>query len=185
MNALPEPDWIQAKNTLLEESRKTIHSFAKHHASEVCSFFAFSADYCFGNVAICIDTHENSLVHAKRDVVRILKDRDSMLNDESGWQNAKYCLQRESLRTHGAHTANFKYAQLSLIHFSDWEPYFLSDQHSDQIDPIGHVIVFMNNTIHELVSAGIFDRLQMSSPFRIGAEFPEDLGLIVMRLLRW
>src|SRR5262245_56232197 len=69
---------------------------------------------------------------------------------------------------------------------NDWQAYFESDQLPERPDPMGHVIVLIHKAISKLTASGCFDRLMMSSPFRVGAEFPRDkLGLVVMRLLNW
>jgi hypothetical protein len=186
MNMLKEPDWRAAEARLAEECRRAIASYATTQVGDVCSFFAFSVDYCFGDIVICFDTYDNTLLHAKRHEARTLKAWDSALKSETGWENAKYFLQRERLCTYNPHTADFKHAEFATIHFSDWEDYFGNEALPEHPDPLGHVIVLVYNIISDLVSSNCFDRLVLSSPFQIGVEFPRDnLGLVVMRLLNW
>lgn len=181
-----EPDWDAAEALLIEESRRAIENFSAKHGAELCSFFAFSIDYCFGDVAICFDTNDNSLLHAKRHEARILKARDAILGGERGWENAQFYIQRERLCSYNPHTADFTYPDFASLHCSDWEAYFGNDQLPERPDPLGHVIVLMYKVVSKLVAACSFDRLALSSPFRVGVEFPrDDLGLIVMRVLNW
>lgn len=180
------PDWNAAEALLIEEGGRAIESYAAKHAAELCSFFAFSVDYCFGDVVICFDTFDNSLLHAKRNETATLKARDTVLYGETGWENAEYYIHRSRLCSYNPHTADFKYPNFAKLHLSDWEGYFLNDQRPERPDPLGRVIVLMHMVISKLVAARCFDRLVMASPFRAGVEFPrDDLGLVVMKLLNW
>jgi hypothetical protein len=186
MDMLKEPDWDTAETLLIEESSRAILNFSAKHAAEPCSFFAISVDYCFGDVVICFDTNDNSLLHAKRHEAQTVKAWDVALNGEKGWENAQYYIQRDRLCSYNPHTADFKYSDFARLRFSDWEGYFGSDQLPERPDPLGHVIVLTHKVISKLVVAHSFDQLAMSSPFRVGVEFPrDDLGLVVMRLLNW
>jgi hypothetical protein len=182
---MQEPDWDAAGDLLVEEGMKAIEAFSTKHVADLCSFFAFSVDYCFGDVVICVDTLDNSLLQARRNEVRTLRAWDAALCSENGWENAKHHLLRHRLTNYTPHTAEFTYPDLATVHFSDWEGYFLSEQRSEYPDPLGHVIVLMHTVVSKLVSSSAFDRLLLSSPFRIGAEFSEELDLVVMRLLNW
>jgi hypothetical protein len=185
MNMLKEPDWDAVKALLVEEGRKAITNFSATHAAELCSFFAFCVDYCFGDVVICFDTYDNSLLHAKRNEVQTLKTWDHAFSGERRAENAKNYLLSRRLCSYNTHTAEFKYPNFATLHFSDWEGYFLNKQRPEHPDPLGHVIALMHRVISELVSSRSFDALALSSPFRIGVEFAEELGLVVMRLLNW
>jgi hypothetical protein len=186
MDVLSEPDWDVAEALLTEAGRNAIENFSANHTAEPCCFCAFSVDYCFGDVVICFDTIDNSLLHAKRHEAHTLNARDTALRGERGWENAKYYLQRSWLCSYNPHTTDFKYPDFTRVHFSDWEGYFGDDQLSELPDPLGHIIVLMHKVIDKLVADRSFDRLSMSSPFRLGVEFPrDDLGLVVMRLLNW
>jgi hypothetical protein len=183
---LNEPDWNAAEAVLVEKSRSAIEHFATQHPAELCSFVAFSVDYCFGEVVICFDTYDNSLLHAKRYEARTLKTWNGVLCEDRGWENAHYYIQRDRLSSHNPHTADFKYHHFARLHFSEWEAYFGNDQLPESPDPLGHVIVLLHKVISKLVAAHSFDQLKMTSPFRVGAEFPrDDHDLIVMRLLNW
>jgi hypothetical protein len=106
---LKKPDWEAAQTLLVEEGNKAIKNFTAKHAAELCSFFAFSVDYCFGDVVICFDTYDNSLLHAKRNEVQTLKAWDAALSGEKGLENAKNYLLRRKLCSYNPHTAEFKY----------------------------------------------------------------------------
>ena len=185
--AMPkEPDWDAAEALLVDEGKKAIENFSVGQPAEACSCFAFSVDYCFGDVVICFDTNDNSLLHAKRHEARTLKAWDTALAAERGWENAQYYILRNQLCSHNPHTADFQHPDFASLQLSDWEGYFGNDQLPDKPDPLGHVIVLMHKVVGRLVAAHAFDRLVMSSPFRVGVEFPrDDLGLVVMRLLNW
>jgi hypothetical protein len=185
MNILKEPNWDAAQALLVEEGNRAIEKFSATHAAELCSFFAFCVDYCFGDVVICFDTYDNDLLHAKRNEYQTLKAWDAAFSGERSGGNAKDQLLRRRLCSHNPHTAEFKYPNFATLNFSDWEPYFLNELHPEHPDPLGHVIALMHNVVNELVSSRSFDRLALSSPFRIGVEFSEELGLVVMRLLNW
>ena len=185
MSMLKEPDWDTAQALLVEEGRKAIENFSAKHAAELCSIFAYCVDYCFGDVVICFDTYDNSLLHAKRNEVQTLKIWHAAFGGERGAENAKNHLLSRRLCGYNTLTAEFKYPSFATVHFSDWEGYFLNEQRPEHPDPLGHVIVLMHRVICELVSSHSFDRLALSSPFRIGVEFAEELGLVVMRLLNW
>lgn len=183
---MPMPDWDAAQALLIEEGGRAIESYSAKHAAELCSFFAYSIDYCFGDVVICFDTIDNSLLYAKRHEAETLRARDAVLRGESGWENAEYYVQRELLCSYNPHTADFKYPDFVRLHLSDWEGYFLNDQRPERPDPLGRVVVLMHKVIGKLVAAHCFDRLTMAQPFRVGVEFPrDDLGLVVMKLLNW
>jgi hypothetical protein len=185
MNALKEPDWNAAQALLVEKSKKAIEDFSAKHAAELCSFFAFCVDYCFGDVVICFDTYDNNLLHAKRNEVEILRVWDAAFSSVRGVENAKEYLLSHKICSYNPHTAEFKYPSFATVHFSDWEEYFLNEQRPEHPDPLGYVIALMHRVISELVSSRSFDNLALSSPFRIGVEFAEELGLVVMRLLNW
>jgi hypothetical protein len=185
MDMLKEPAWDAAEALLVEEAERAIANFSTNHPADLCSFFAFSVDYCFGDIVICFDTYDNSLLHAKRNEVQTLKAWDAAFSDKRAWENAKYYLRRHGLCSYNPHTAEFKYPNFVTLHFSDWEGYFLNEQRPEHPDPLGHVIVLMHKVVSKLVSSRSFDRLVLSSPFYVGVEFSEDLGLVVMRLLNW
>lgn len=185
MDMLMEPDWDAAEALLVEEAKRAIVTFSISQAADLCSFFAFSVDYCFGDVVICFDTYDNGLLHAKRNQVQSVRKWDAAFGAERGWENAKYELLRHRLCSHNPHTAEFKYPSFATVHFPEWEGYFLNEQRPEHPDPLGHVIVLMHKVVSTLVSSDSFDGLVMSSPFRIGVEFSEELGLVVMRLLNW
>jgi hypothetical protein len=186
MSVLKEPDWDAAEALLIEECIRAVENFSARYPGVTCSFFAIVADYCFGDVVLCFDTYDNNLLQAKRHEARTLKERDAVLRDERGWENAKYFIQREQLCDHTPHTAEFKYPNLTKLHFPEWEDYFGNDQLPEHPDPMGHVVVMLHKVVSKLVETGCFNRLAMSSPFRVGAEFPRDeCGLIILRLLNW
>ena len=186
MDILEEPDWNAAEARLIEEGSRAIENFSAMQVTEKCSFFAFSVDYCCGDVAICFDANDNSLLHAKRHEARTLKARDAALGGARGWENALYYIQRDRLCSYNPRTAEFKYPDFATLHFAGWEEYFGSDQLPERPDPFGHVIVLMHKAITKLVATQKFERLAMTSPFRVGVEFPRDsLGLVVMGLLNW
>ena len=180
-----EPEWDVAQSLLVQESNRAIESFSVKHPAELCSCFALCVDYCFGDVVICFDTYDNSLLHAKRHEVQTLKAWDAAFAGESSWANAKDHFLRRRLDSYNARTSEFKFPSFAAVHFSDWEGYFLNDERLDQPDPLGQVIVLMHKVVSDLVLFRSFDKLVLSSPFRIGVEFAEELGLVVMRLLNW
>jgi hypothetical protein len=182
---LTQPDWDAAKAVLVEAGKCAIASFASKYGGELCSFFAFSIDYCYGDVVLCFDTLNNSLLHAKRNEVQRVKTWNATFSSETGWEGAKYQLLQHKLTEYNPDTANFAFPDFATVHFSDWEGFFLSDQRPEHPDPMGYVIVLMQRVISELVLCASFDGLVMSSPFRMGVEFPEELGLVVMRFLNW
>lgn len=186
MGRLKMPDWKAAQASLVAEATKAINSFVRSHPDEISSLFCFSFDHCYGDVVICVDSIDNDILHAKRHEVQILKSWNDLLSAESAWENAVYYIRRSRLVTHNPHSAEFKYPELATIHFLDWEKFFGSDEMRGKADPIGHVIVLMQRVIESMVSSQSFDSLRMSSPFRVGVEFPtDDLGLVVMRILNW
>jgi hypothetical protein len=89
MDMLKAPDWDAAQALLVEESRRAIENFSAKHATELCSFFAFCVVYCFGDVVICFDTYDNSLLHAKRNEVQTLRAWDAAFSGERSAENAK------------------------------------------------------------------------------------------------
>jgi hypothetical protein len=182
---LKEPDWNASQVRLVEEGMRAIQDFSAKHSAELCSFFAFCVDYCYGDVVICFDTYDNSLLHAKRNEVQTLKVWDSKFIGERSVQIARGLLLRRRLCSHSPYTAEFKYPNYATVHFSDWEEYFMDEQRPEHPDPLGYVIVLMHKVVRELVLSRSFDELRMSSPFRIGVEFAEEVGLVVMRLLNW
>lgn len=186
MNAPRAPDWDAAESVLLEECRKAVDDFSMKHRDEICAFFALSIDYSFGDVSICFDTLDNSLLHAKRHQQRTLKTWDAAFAGPRGWQRAKQYIERNKLCGYGQHTAEFKYPSFATMHLSDWEEYFGSERLSEHPDPVGHVIVLVHRVVNKLVSFNSFTKLAMSSPFRVGVEFPRDeFGLVIMQLLHW
>ncbi len=186
MSMLNEPDWHAAESVLINEAKKTIEDYVSNYGNEVCSFFAFSTDYCFGDVAICFDTLDNSLLYAKRHDRHVLKTRASVFQTPNGWLTARDVLLHSKLCTYNPQTADFKYATFASLRLPDWEDFFCSGELPEQPDPVGNVIVVLHNVIEELIAFHSFDALRMSAPFRVGIEFPrDDFGLVVMRLLNW
>lgn len=183
---LTEPDWECASDTIFEESRKAIMRFAESETSEPCSCFAISSDYVFGDVTLCFDSYNNSLLHAKRHDARVSKSRSSAFASANSWTHARSILQRDAIGTFPPHTSEFTFPEFDNIHLPDWESYFASDLSSEDPDPLGHVIIVLHNAIYRLVNTGSFDCLTMSSPFHVGIEFPtDDRGITVLKILNW
>lgn len=186
MDTFDLPDWDTSETVLVEEGNAAIRKFAARHPNEQCSFFAFSVDYCFGDIAICFDTIDNSILHARRHEAQATKSRAAAFAGERGWENAKYYIQRDRLCSHSPHTANFKYPDFATLRFPEWEEYYSRNRLPESPDPLGHVIVILHKAICRMSASRTFDQLTISSPFRVGAEFPrDDLGLVVMKLLNW
>ncbi len=182
---LKEPDWDAVQAQLVEMGKKALDNFSAKHGTELCSFFAFSVDYCFGDVVICFDTYDNSLLHAKRNEAQTLKAWDAAFVAERDVENAKDYLLRRTLCCHNPHTSKFKYPSFATVHFPDWEEFFLNEQRPEYPEALGYVIVLMYRVVRQLFLSRSFEQLTISSPFRIGVEFPEELGLVVMKLLNW
>lgn len=189
MSGVAEPDWRALEARIINEATAVIERFAKQHPVEVCSCFAFAVDCCYGDVVLCIDSFENSLAKAKALQRATLKHWDSYLGSERGWQNAEYEITSKKLYEYNPYPVDeFKYGSISILHFDDWETYFLCEERNDdEPDPIGHVIVLMHNVVDRLTSLGVFEQLKLSAPFRVGVHFADisQEEFIVMRILNW
>ncbi len=183
---LTEENWDCAEYTIFEESKKAIMRFAESETSDPCSFFALSSDYVFGDITICFDTYNNSLLHAKRHDARVFTTRANAFASANSWTNARHYLQRDSIGTFPPHTSEFTFPEFATIHLPDWESHFAIDFGPENPDPIGHVIIVLHNAICRLMNAGSFECLAMSSPFYVGIEFPTvDRGITVLKILNW
>lgn len=182
---LQEPNWELVRERIVTEGRIAINSFAQAYPSQLCCCFALAIDHCFGNLSICFDTPDNSLLHAKINSAQILQSRNAMLASENGWENAAYFLTRDTICCKNNHTANFKFPTFACIHFSDWEEYFLSEELPDNPDPLGRLIVALYKAISDLVATHAFDAIKRTSQFRVGVEFPQDLGFVLLNVLDW
>ena len=186
MNSINEPDWQAAQARIIDGVTDSINRFAQENGDEICSFFALSVDYCFGEVFVCVDTLTNSILQARRHEARVFKARQAILATSNGWENAAYYLNRERLCTYTPDTANFAFPNITKINIDGWEEYFASDDLPDHHDPAERVFVVMHSIISSITSNGVVDQLNLSSPFQLGIEFPGDkLGLVVMKIVNW
>src|SRR5262245_12581816 len=117
MGILSMPEWDAAEAVLVERSRKAIQNISSNHATEVCSCFAFGADYCYGDIVICFDTIDNSLLHAKRCEAQTLKRWEAAFRDENGWEDARETIQRNKLSSYNPHTREFAFPKFRLDTF--------------------------------------------------------------------
>lgn len=183
--SMKEPDWDAAEALLVEEASRVIEVASVEYASELLSFFAFSVDYSYGNVIICMDEYYNEIDHAKRHEADVLNARDTVLRGDRGWENARYYIERDRICSYNPYTSNFKYPNVSKIYFQEWFDYF-DEELPESPDPSGRVLVLFHNVIARLCDNDAFGSFPKASPFRLGVEFPGDeLGLVVMRLLNW
>jgi hypothetical protein len=183
---MSEVDWNAAEMALYDRTQATLRVFAKEHDRDVFSFFAYRADYCYGQVQLCLDTVENSRRRAVENNQRIHASRKKLFDREGGWDRARYFLSRHSGRmldyTHA--TGLFQYDSIEEIRFPDWEAYFRGDHYDEQYQLENRVIVLFWKILSRLVQDGVFDQLRLASPFRTGFEFRDnDLGLVVMDIL--
>ncbi|AMV37564.1 hypothetical protein [Planctomyces sp. SH-PL62] len=181
-----EPDWAIASTKLVLACDEAIGRFAREHPDACCSFLALAVGSCFGEVVIAFDTLANGLARAKRHESLVVRTRNRTLATEFGWRNVGFHLNRSLIVSHAPSAAEFAYPDFARMHFADWEPYFLDRDRPAEDDPTGKVAVLLQGVANSIVDRGLLRRLNLASPFYVGAEFArEDLGLVVLRATNW
>ena len=202
------PDWKQSEEVLFQKGKEAIFRFAEEHPDEVCSFFAIYSDFCYGDVAFMFDTLDNSLLEAKRHEGHLVKRWQDWFDDDSqhrdprffrpAWELAYTSFSsplrgRKRIDDYNAF-GSFKYESYLVVDFADWRAYFESDEFMARVssedeprkpDPFeGNVILLIWKVIERLLHEGMFQKLTLSSPFRVGFQF-HDAELVVLRILNW
>ena len=181
-----EPDWSAAAARLIHECDEAVERFAREHPQEQCSFLALAVGGCFGEVVLAFDTPANALSRARRHEAMVARTRTRTMTVDFGWRNVAYHLNRSLIVDHAPSTAEFAYPAFARVNFADWEPYFLHRDHPPGADPTGKVAVMLQVVANAIVERGLLRRLDLASPFYIGAEFArEELGLVILRAANW
>lgn len=183
-----EIDWREVEDVLYGKTRAALHDFAAQHPNEEFSFFAFRADYCYGQIYLCMDTPTNSCQKAKKNYERLRATREKLFGRPGGWDGARYFVARHSDRVleYTYTSALFQNDAFAQIHFADWEEFFRSNLNDEQYQLENHVIVLFWKVLERLLENRSFGEIKLASPFRTGFEFHDsDLGLVVVQLLNW
>lgn len=179
------PNWRHAEEVIVEEAARAILHLAGAGSGETFSVFAFTVDYCFGDVVMAVDTCDNNLLHAKRNEVQAIKTWESVFGRQDAWQSAAYYLHRHRISAHGRSVGEFRYPALRTLRFEEWESYFAKEEVCSQPNLMGHVVVLIHRVVGELVRRRSFELLTVSSPFYVGLEVSDELELEVLRILNW
>jgi hypothetical protein len=178
-------DWKNAEDTLVQKSTVLIEEFAHAHPDLRVSFFAFGADYFYGDIAVAFDTPDNTYSQAVSWTEQVIEARIT-LSAPNGWEYARYTLTKNRILEYPPSSGLFKYESYSVISFPEWEDYFGSDEIPGHPDPQGHVLVLLWRVLERLVERQAFNCLRQASPFRIGFDLADDdLGLVVVRMFNW
>jgi hypothetical protein len=181
-------DWSRSQDALHEKTTSALRTFAREHPEEEVSFFAYRADYCYGQVFLCLDTPRNARRRVKENHERIRATRKRLFDRPGGWDGARYFATRHSDRVidYTYATGLFQFDAFAEVRFSDWEEYFRSEQYSEADQFENRVIVLFWKVLEQVAEDGVLREMRLASPFRTGFEFHDsDLGLLVIQILNW
>lgn len=182
--------WQAIEQAFYDKAKEVIEEFAKEHPGMLCSFFACFADPFSGTFAFSFDTPENAAHEAMKHELMILRRKQTtyeQLGSTDAWRYARSSvnLPLESY----PHTSDFfqyaSYAKLEFNWFEIANSHAYPQREEGQDDYLeGQIRWMICHAMDRLVADHIFERLTMTSPFRLGYEFHEE-GLTVLRLLNW
>lgn len=180
------PDWREVETTLFEQGKATIERFAAEHPGLLCSFFAIVADPLSGEFAFCFDTPHNASYQAMKQELFLLGDRQSHSKRSEPWRDAGSL--SASLLEYSSRTEHFHFFSYALVRF-DWLAFTDSEAYPEhqegQEDYLeGNTRLVLWRALERLIANKTFLRISMTSPFRIGYQFSEEV-LIVLRFLNW
>jgi hypothetical protein len=177
------PAWKEAEETLFRESREIIRRFAAEHPDEMFALLAFTVDCEYSGLALNFDTLENSVASAQERQDDIVELRNRFFAEPAAWESAPYYVNNFLNRVSECNLVGpFAYEPVGVVDLPAWEQYFRSSEETPQM--AGRVIVALWRVTERLVESGVFDRLNLASPFRIAYAF-HDCETVVLRILNW
>ncbi len=184
------PDWQIVEQRLFEKAKEAVEQFAREHPETMCSFFACAADPLSGEFAFCLDTPENATHEAIKHELVVQQHRQAVWKQAghaSAWRYARSYL-NQSVIDYASHASLFHYAffttlSFNWIAFTDSKNYPAQEEGQDHYLE-GQTMLVLWKAIERLVAENVFLHLHMTSPFRVGYQFPEE-SLVVLHLLNW
>jgi hypothetical protein len=160
-----------------------ISKFAAEHPNELFSSFAYTVDSLYTGVALNFDTLENSLKEAQREEQYQVKHRNRLFATERGWEDARYQVAHHINRIDDCNLRGpFQYDLVAFVELPVWADYFENCEDCSELE--GRVIVSLWQVVDRLVDSGVFEKLRLSSYFRVAFCFHDD-EMIVLRILNW
>lgn len=195
-----EPDWAADEELLYSRCCAAIEWFAKEHPDEVLSFIAFYSEPEFGYVLISLDTLDNEYRGLTSRQNGEAKPLIRQLTGENAWEVAEeYLSQRPLFRSsNGESTAYFAYSNYEEVKFEQWEVFSeiyagLPPEDTPEYEEscsrsyelmkhlTGHILLIYWKVFERLIAEGTLKKVKLSSPFRLGYEFPYVGGMNVVR----
>lgn len=159
------------------------------------SYFAFDCNPDYGEILLCLDTEENSLVTAKKRENYITSDRKKISYDSPSYQlewaihNIGNDLVGRVL-PFGNNTGDFSHQGFTELYFENWENFSLSEECPDEFEESNESYlscisaILLSNVIDRLISTNAFEPINTNSPFYCGIGFHES-GQKVVRIINW
>ena len=186
-----EPDWEQAYERLLQETRAAIANFSTEHPDVVVSDFWYDSEPCYGYVLIGVNSLESSRRTARKQYDYHVSYRRKLLTEnlDTWLDNSVYQLGVHSVQEVNSNSGDFEFSQYAQIDFPEWQKCAESDDYPESPSHRGDYLecraaYLFWRTFETLVEEGAFSPLRLASPARIGFAFHEGTEN-VMHLLNW
>lgn len=184
------PDWQAIEQKIFETGKDAIEQFAKEHSEVMCSFFACQADPLSGNFAFSFDTPENAAHEAIKRELMVHWHRKSIWKQPKRAEVWRYARTSVSspLFEYVPDTSLFQYPLYAKLAF-DWLEFRDGGAYPEWKEGQDHylegqTILVIWGVIERLIAEKVFVHLRMTSPFRVGYQFPEDT-LVILHFLNW
>lgn len=163
-----------------ERVTRAIANCAALHPNEIFSALAFYEDVGNGIFAAGLDTFDNSLLHAKRQELRVRQSRSAWARRD-GW--VPFCARLASewgfdlIHDFNNSFSNFRYPGIVSAYVPEWidDPEVTS----------GYLLRLVWRVIDALVDAGVFGDIRLASPFRFCFMNVDKEDALVLRVLNW
>ena len=186
-----EPDWEQAYEKLLTETKSVIARFSEEYPSVFVSDFWYDSEPCYGYVLIGINSLESARSSAREQYDYHVSYRRKLLTEDlDTWlDSAVYQLGVHSVKEAVTNSGDFEFSQFAQIDFPEWRKCAESDDYPENPDYRGDYLecraaYLFWRTFETLVEGDAFSSLRLASPTRLGFAFHEGSENI-MHLLNW
>jgi hypothetical protein len=163
-----------------ERVTRVIVDCASQHPNEIFSALAFFEDVGNGIFAVGLDTLDNSLLHAKRQELRVRQSRAACARRDG---EVAFCERRASewgfqlIHDFNNSFSEFKYAGIVSDYVAEWidDPQVTS----------GYLLYLVWRIVDALVASDVLADLKLASPFRFCFMNLDKEDALVLRMLNW
>lgn len=159
------------------------------------SYFAFDCNPEYGEVLLCLDTIQNSIITAKNTENYITEKRKENSYDSPAFKLAWAIHNLGNnligwVLPFGNNTGDFSHQGFAEYHFEDWEDFSLSDSYPGEFEKSEEdylaciSTILLSNVIDRLISNNAFSELKICKPFYCGVALHDNIQNVV-RIINW